>query len=587
MTDAATDCDRIFSEFTRRLARGERLSIHELCTQYPSYSCGLRERYAKWREEQRTAAMRDLPQDSVGVACCGRDDPAWREFVAALRARGSAFERFRIDGEIAVGPNATLYRVFDPDTRRHLALKLAKCCEGASLGRFLEEAQITAQLQHPSIVPVHEIGVDPTGRPYFTMLLLDGDDLRTVFERVKKHEQGWTPFRALLVLVKVCEAMAYAHARGVIHRDLRPANVIVGNEGDVFVVEWGRARLLAEPETLLPPPRARPDGESVESVTFTQRHKGVGTPDSPLLSSDGLIGGSPAYMAPEQLEGDFAKIGPATDVYAVGAMLYELLTGEVPYCDHGTRLSPARILEGVILGPPTPVRDLAPRAPAALAAICEKAMARTPGERTPSMRAFADELIAAFDRDAEGASPGSPSPFLKRLKLAMSSLMGAAVCAAALHTLFGEGGAAPAMARDETRAHDESGADHAAEDAARAADAAEVEDFLARLDALDAEWSALWPATATLAPAMESWISRGRVLLEDRVRHERAAASGRDDDSLAARRAELVRRLAILGGLDLGAPSVASMEDRLRCARIDPPPTGAPESTAIPEPRGS
>lgn len=558
MTDPATDSDRLFAEFTYRVNRGERVSIHELCSQYPNYADGLRQRYDQWRDEQRATAVRDLPGGSVEVSGCGRDDPAWRSFVANLRLRSSTFERFRFDGEIAVGPNASLHRVFDPDTRRHLAMKIAKCCEGVSLGRFLEEAQITAQLQHPSIVPVHEIGVDPEGRPYFTMQLLDGDDLRTVFEKVKKHEDGWTSFRALLVLVKVCEAMAHAHARGVIHRDLRPANIIVGREGDVFVVEWGRARVLGEPETLLPPPRPRSELETVETVTFTQEHRGAGTPDSQLLSSDGLIGGSPAYMAPEQLEGDFPRIGPATDVYAVGAILYELLTGEVPYCDHGTRLSPARILEGVILGPPTPVKELAHRAPAALAAICEKAMARTLAERTPSMRALADDLLAAFDRDAEPSTSGTPSPFLKRLKLAMSSFLGVAVVAAVIQFVFVDPAVSPALARVEGP----SDLDHAARESA-----IQVETDLRTIESLANEWSELWPAGLEMAPRIEDWLVRARDVLKSRVFHERAAASGLDAESVATRRAELVRRLAVLGGIDLGAPSVASMEDRLRVSR--------------------
>jgi serine/threonine protein kinase len=432
MTQNESESERLFAEFTHRVRRGERLSIHELCAQFPGCADELRARYNAWRDEQRASATEGLAGETIDVACCGRDDPAWRDFVATLQTRKTSFERFRFAREIANGPTATLHEIYDPDTRRRLALKRAHCADGVTLGRFLEEAQLTAQLQHPSVVPVHELGVDPDGRPWYTMQFLEGEDLRAVFDRVKRREAGWTPFRALLVLIKVCEAMAHAHGKGVIHRDLRPATILVGQHGDTYVMEWGRARVLAEPETLLPPPKTRIAGD-VERVTFSTQHHANGTPDSPLQSSDGLIGGSPAYMSPEQIEGDFAMVNARSDVYSVGAMLYELLSGEVPYCDHGTRLSPGRILEAVILGPPTPLRELAPQTPDSLIAITEKAMRRVPADRTPSMQVLADELIAALDRDLglNGAA-GATGSFLRRLKHAMFSSSGA-LLAAALH----------------------------------------------------------------------------------------------------------------------------------------------------------
>src|SRR5262249_15892429 len=115
--------------------------------------------------------------------------------------------------------------------------------------RFLEEAQVTGQLDHPGIVPVHEIGLDQNGRIYFTMRLVQGRDLRQIVELVHEGKDGWNQTRALGVILKVCEAMAYAHSKGVIHRDLKPANVMVGYFGEVYVMDWGLARVVGQADT--------------------------------------------------------------------------------------------------------------------------------------------------------------------------------------------------------------------------------------------------------------------------------------------------------------------------------------------------
>ena len=114
--------------------------------------------------------------------------------------------------------------------------------DSLTLSRFLEEAQVTGQLDHPGIVPVHELGVDADGRVYFTMKLVKGEDLSHVFAHIRYGREGWSKTRALGVIQRMCEAMAYAHDKGVIHRDLKPANVMVGRFGEVFVMDWGLAR---------------------------------------------------------------------------------------------------------------------------------------------------------------------------------------------------------------------------------------------------------------------------------------------------------------------------------------------------------
>jgi len=154
-----------------------------------------------------------------------------------------------------------ILKVWDEDLRRSLAMKVILGKGDGAIGgetppvdrrllaRFLEEAQVTGQLDHPGIVPVHELGLDAEGRVYFTMKLVKGRDLKQIFELAFEEREGWNETRALGVILKVCEAMAYAHKKGVIHRDLKPANVMVGGFGEVFVMDWGLARVLGQKDT--------------------------------------------------------------------------------------------------------------------------------------------------------------------------------------------------------------------------------------------------------------------------------------------------------------------------------------------------
>ena len=177
-------------------------------------------------------------------------------------------------------------------------------------GRFLDEAQITAQLSHPSIPPVHALGRLEDGRPFFTMKEVHGRTLAAVVDAGFEGPSAVSEQRRLEIFQRVCEAVAYAHARGVIHCDLKPLNVMVGAFGEVLVMDWGVARLVAPTVTSadeVPVQTSATNGESSE------------------------VAGTPAYMPPEQALADVARIGPPSDVYALGVMLFELLAGERPY----------------------------------------------------------------------------------------------------------------------------------------------------------------------------------------------------------------------------------------------------------------
>ena len=254
--------------------------------------------------------------------------------------------------------------------------------------RFREEAQITGQLDHPGIVPVHELGLDDQGRAYFTMRLVRGRELREIFDLVHKGDQDWTLTRALGVMLKVCDAMAFAHAKSVIHRDLKPSNVMVGRFGEVYVMDWGIARVLGREDLhdlRIAKPEATPGADPLPSLT------------AELRTQAGDVKGTPEYMSLEQAEGRVEELDRRTDVYSVGAMLYHLLTGCRPYVAKGDSADAYMILARVREGSPTPIRALKQDVPPELEAICEQAMQRDPKDRYPDMQELADDLRAFLE----------------------------------------------------------------------------------------------------------------------------------------------------------------------------------------------
>lgn len=253
-------------------------------------------------------------------------------------------------------------RVRDRHLNRVLAMKIVHTTAKAStLARFLEEAQTTDQLQHPNIVPVHDLGRMADGRAWFTMKEVQGRTLSDVIAEVngKGDSSGWSLRRLITAFHAVCQAVAYAHERGVVHRDLKPDNTMIDAYGEVYVLDWGLAILLEHPDHA-------PQVQSGSPGTRT-----------------GPVAGTPAYMAPEQARG--APIDARSDVYSLGATLYEILSGNAPY--EGT---PASILSQVLAGPPPPLRHRHSEAmPEELVTACERAMEREPEKRYPSASALA------------------------------------------------------------------------------------------------------------------------------------------------------------------------------------------------------
>jgi eukaryotic-like serine/threonine-protein kinase len=231
--------------------------------------------------------------------------------------------RYRIEGEVARGSMGVVYRAADPELGRALAVKVLLPCHAGQPGleaRFLEEARVTAQLQHPGVPPVHELGRLADGRPFLAMRLVRGRTLAELLAERKSPAQDLP--RWLGTFEQVCQTLAYAHSRGIIHRDVKPGNVMVGAFGEVQVMDWGLAKVLgppSEPSTL----------SAGSSTLFTTRA------GDDLQTQAGSVLGTPAYMAPEQARGELSRVDERSDVFGLGAVLCQVLTGRPPYAGEG------------------------------------------------------------------------------------------------------------------------------------------------------------------------------------------------------------------------------------------------------------
>jgi WD40 repeat protein/tRNA A-37 threonylcarbamoyl transferase component Bud32 len=322
-----------------------------------------------------------------------------------------------MEGEIARGGMAAILKVWDADLRRTLAMKVIlsdkdRVPDGSTadmrLSRFLGEAQITGQLDHPGVVPVHELGLDENGRVYFTMRLVKGDNFGEVIQKVRNGTDGWNLTRAINVLHRVCETMAYAHSKGVVHRDLKPENLMVGRFGETYAMDWGVARLLDNHDAETTRQEVM---DSATSSAFIVRRDIL--TESASRTQAGAIMGTPCYMPPEQAAGEIESIGPQSDVYSVGAILYQLLTGTRPYARAASQ-SPIAVVRAVLEGPPTSIHKLERKVSPELAAICERAMARAPADRYPSMVQMAADLQAYLEgRVVHAYETGAMAEFVK------------------------------------------------------------------------------------------------------------------------------------------------------------------------------
>jgi eukaryotic-like serine/threonine-protein kinase len=296
-----------------------------------------------------------------------------RRTIAMPELGSSRYELMELIGQGGMG---SVYRALDHELGRAVAVKLLRAAapDPRSAQRLLQEARVIARLEHPGIVPAHDVGTLADGRVYYVMKLVRGS-------RLDQHFQPASPLDGRLgVFERVCETMAFAHAHGIIHRDLKPQNVMVGDFGEVLVLDWGVAKVRhaeCPDDAVIGTPGSAPNAQD----TRTRQ------------TADGTIIGTPAYMSPEQARGEVGQVDERSDVFALGAILHFLLAGTAP--------NTPSIFERQRIAPATgaAVVGRLPRSvPRALAAVCHKALAADPAERYAS----ASELAAEISRFRSG-----------------------------------------------------------------------------------------------------------------------------------------------------------------------------------------
>lgn len=308
-----------------------------------------------------------------------------RTSVLRTLAREGAGPRYDLVGEIAEGGMGAVYRAHDHDLDRDVALKALRpelAGDREFVARFLREAQATGQLEHPNIVPLHDLGVSPDGTPWFTMKLVRGESLEGLIGRLKAGDpemhRRFSFQRRLTLVQEICDALEYAHSQSVVHRDLKPSNVMLGPYGEVLVLDWGIAKRLTE---------------------TAPEEAGEAAPAAPGTTVVGGFVGTLGFAAPEQIRGE--QPDPRMDVYAVGALMYEFLALRPPF-DGAT----AADLIAQVLQQDAPVADtwLHPqqgRVPREVALIVEKAMARDPEARYASAWELHEAIQAYLDGTAD------------------------------------------------------------------------------------------------------------------------------------------------------------------------------------------
>jgi serine/threonine protein kinase len=285
----------------------------------------------------------------------------------------NSFTRYSNFEPLAKGGSAILQTCLDSNLGRTVVMKTLHPHLAQSeymKSRFLREARVTAQLQHPATVPVYEIGHDIEGRLYFTMKKVEGDTLREILDKQSMgDEQAIATYnldRMLGLIIQVCNALAYAHNHGVVHRDVKPENILTGSYGEVILLDWGVAKVWANEE------------DEVQEM----RHE--------VLTDPSQRPGTPLYMSPEQIRGGGDSIDARTDVYGIGAVLYEVLTLKEPHRGGNISETFDKILKEETVPPEkrTPDRQI----PKRLSAITMKALEKDPEKRYQTMQEFIDEL---------------------------------------------------------------------------------------------------------------------------------------------------------------------------------------------------
>ena len=344
-----------------------------------------------------------------GVNLAREQDKNGAATAVPASTTGKISGRYQIMNEIARGGMGAIIKAHDRDLRRQVAMKVMLHDTKEHRLRFVEEAQITGQLEHPGIVPVHELGVDRGGKLFFTMKLVNGRSLKQILSELSFHEpqvvEEFTITRLVRILIAIADAVAFAHHRGVVHRDLKPDNIMIGCFGEVLVMDWGLAKLVGLPSTVATDRlrRRRRETSGIDHLPAMAVDEFAGTVSSQRNNSGhhtmlGSVVGTPAYMAPEQARGETGQITRKTDVYALGAILYEMLTLMPPVHGRDAQTTIAQVLAGRIKPPEQ--RNPERMVPPELSAIAMKALQHEPHHRYQCI----EDLRSDLERFLEGRS---------------------------------------------------------------------------------------------------------------------------------------------------------------------------------------
>ena len=392
--------DELIAAWEEHIRNGQYIPPEELCEDEPDLLSEVERRITEIERSPEYETQMAESMEAGVIATAFEAHPAEQETSPGALVMNSSFVKLRF---LARGGLGEVYVADDEKLQRDVALKFIrpKHCRNKLLKKQFDlEAEITARLDHPGVVPVYGVGTTPDGRPCYAMRYIDGvtfeekiarlhsgmriDSVSTTADASEPSSPASRPkpedskefvwvveFRSLLTrFMSVCQTIAYAHKRGILHRDLKPDNIMLGRFGDTLVVDWGLATSVDRDRS-----DTEFDGETLMPIS-----------GSKAGSSSRGPAGTPSYMSPEQAAG--ANLTRSADIFCLGAILYKLLTGQRPY--EGDKRN--EVLRKACLGLYKPPREVKPTVPKALAAICEKAMAPSPEDRYESAMDIADEL---------------------------------------------------------------------------------------------------------------------------------------------------------------------------------------------------